>query len=89
MGWLSSKRVDPCVSLYDLVALQVPESATSMPANSEHPASTVQALRHELEQDATIGIAQEDPFNGERIVQLIEKPFILPDETAVADSWRI
>lgn len=34
-------------------------------------------------------LSLEDPFNGEIVIRNIDKPFILPDEAAIIESWQI
>lgn len=43
------------------------------------------ALRRQLEAE----VAAEDPYGGEIVARNIRKPFVLPDEMALAESWAV
>jgi hypothetical protein len=53
-------------------------------ANDGGPAS-VQQLRRQLEAE----VAAEDPYSGEIVARNINQPFVLPSETALAESWVV
>lgn len=48
-------------------------------------ASNVQHLRAQLQAE----VAGEDPFSGELVARNISKPFVLPEEAALAESWVV
>jgi hypothetical protein len=65
---------------------QVSEAADAAVADADGsgPAS-VQQLRQQLEAE----VATEDPYNGEIVARNINKPFVLPSEMALAESWAV
>ncbi len=63
--------------------LQITDGAGTE-GDGSSPASVL-SLRKQLEAE----VAGEDPFCGELVARNITKPFVLPSEAALADSWAV
>lgn len=67
-----------------MLAMQGRQVAQSSDRDSE-PLLSKEEIRSSLHNE----LSQEDPYNGEMVIKNIDKPFILPEEGGIIESWQI
>ena len=56
-----------------------------MPPEASAPSEQAQGLQSSLEQL----VAAEDPFSGEVVARLLDKPFVAPDQQEQVALWQL